>query len=418
MNTSLNLLTRAAWSIALALGGAAHAAEALLDMPQAQALAVAQQPLLDEIDAQVRAARQAAVAVSQLPDPQLIGGVRDLPVTSRDAFSFTDDTDTQIVVGIAQEFPRAAKRRLRGAQRLREADRLEVERMRQQRTVIRDAGLAWLAVWREVCATALARATQDEVDLQMQALAIAVAAGKASQSDLIEAQLAVDRARDEVAAREQGVARARAAMHRWIGAAAEGPIAPELPHPSALPSLAALLAGIAEHPELRVLHARVDEAAVDVDLAHAAYSPDWRVEVAYGNRADYSDMVMLQVGMDLPLFTRNRQDRGLASALALGEAAQQQQDDGLRRLRAEVTSVYGDVQRFEQRVAYYSDTIVPRSTANVDAALAAWRSGSGSFRQVIDARRTQLDVALAHLDLRRDLTSARLALAYLSTTEE
>ncbi len=414
MKGSQKFVVCCVWPALISLGSQANAAEVTLDLRQAQALAVAHQPLLEAIDAQARAAREAAVAVSQLPDPRLFGGVRDLPVTSRDAGSLSDDSDTQIVVGVAQEFPRANKRRLRGAQRLREADRLTAEGVLRQRIIARDAGFAWLDAWREARATTLAQATHAEAQLQVQAVRIAVAAGKASQSELIEAQLAADRTHDTIAAQEQAEARSRADLQRWIGVAAAAPIAQHLPPPEQLPALAELLQSIATHPELLMLQAREQEAAAGVDLAHAAYAPDWRMELAYGNRADYSDMVMLQVGMDLPLFRRNRQDRSLASALALGDAARQLHDDGARRLAADATRVYGDAHRFEQRIAYYNDTIVPRSAAGADAALAAWRSSAGNLRDVIDARRAQLDVALARLDLQRNLAAARLELAYLN----
>ena len=114
-------------------GGAfgAHAsdpARATLDLNEAADLAVQQQPLLTSLDAQARAAREASVASAQLPDPQLFGGVRDLPVDTREAYSLSNDSDTQLVVGVSQEFPRAEKRRLRAEQREREADRLTDER--------------------------------------------------------------------------------------------------------------------------------------------------------------------------------------------------------------------------------------------------------------------------------------------------
>lgn len=116
-----------------------------LDLNEAADLAVTGQPLLKGLDAQAHAARESAVAARQLPDPQLVAGIQDVPINTGDAYSFTRDSDTQIQVGVMQEFPRAEKRRLRGELVDREAERLDAEHHLAQRTIRRDASLAWLS---------------------------------------------------------------------------------------------------------------------------------------------------------------------------------------------------------------------------------------------------------------------------------
>ena len=51
-----------------------------------------------------------------------------------------------------------------------------------------------------------------------------------------------------------------------------------------------------------------------LDEARAEKHPDWSVGATYGSRVrGLSDMVSVQVSVSLPLFTRNRQDRGIAA---------------------------------------------------------------------------------------------------------
>ena len=385
-----------------------------LGLQQAAELAVQHQPLLEGLDAQARAAREASVSAAQLPDPRLVGGVRDLPVNTDEAYSFTRDSDTQIVVGVAQEFPRAQKRRLRGELRVKEAERLDAEQRLAACVVRRDASLAWLALWRDKVAEQISIDTRDVVQLQEQAVAIAVRGGSATQSDLVLARITVERLADAIVEREQTSDQARFALRRWIGDAANLPIAlaePELPDP---PTDLALIERLAEHPELAVLQQRMDESRVGVDLAKANRLPDWRVEVGYGYRREFSDMVMLQVGMDLPLFTHNRQDRDLASASAMGDAAAAQWEDGRRQLESRALQASRDLQRLTDRLAAYNDTIVPQTTLGIDSAMDAWRSGRGTLAQVLDARRMRLDVQLTRLQLQYDAFARRVELNYLS----
>ncbi len=105
---------------ALALAGASAwsepGADGSLTLGAAEQAALSAQPLLDRQAAMVRAADERAVAAARLPDPQLLFGVSELPANTGDRFRFDRDGDTDIMIGVMQEFPRAEKRRLRGQQ--------------------------------------------------------------------------------------------------------------------------------------------------------------------------------------------------------------------------------------------------------------------------------------------------------------
>ena len=201
-----------------------------LGLTEVAELAVQQQPLLTGLDAQARAAREGAFSSAQLPDPQLFGGVRDLPIQSHEAYSLSDDSDTQLVIGVSQEIPRAAKRRLRAEQREREADRLHDERRLTALSVRRDASLAWLDCWRAESARQIAVDTLDAAQLQAQAVAIDVRSGSATQSDYVSALLNVERMRDAVAERDQASDAARFRLERWVGDAAHRPVSRSHPN--------------------------------------------------------------------------------------------------------------------------------------------------------------------------------------------
>lgn len=388
-----------------------------LELAEAANLAVRAQPLLQGLEAQTRAAQETAVAARQLPDPQLQTGIVDLPVNTSDAGSFTRDSDTQVQVGLMQEFPRAEKRRLRGELSEREATRLEAEHHLAERTIRRDASLAWLELWRYDQMLSLTRASLREAEAQMQAVEIALKTGTATQAEFLAARQEADRLRDEVAGAEQSIAHARNALSRWIGEAALRPVCPDLPEMPALPDLTVVLERVRLHPHLAGASAQVAAAQTGAALAQAAYKPDWRVELGYGYRPAFSEMVMLQFGVDLPVFTRNRQDRGLAAALAQQDAAEFAVEDATRQLMAEARLNHHDYERLAVRLNDYDLTLLPQSQNRITAALAGWRSGRNALREVLDARRAALEIQMARLDLQLDLAKHSVQLTYLGAYE-
>lgn len=388
-----------------------------LELPEAANLAVEAQPLLEGLEAQARAADEAAVVARQLPDPQLKFGVTNVPANTADRFSLSRDFMTMTGIGLMQEFPRQAKRRLRGDLYEREATRLGAERNLADRSVRREASLAWLELWFDDRQQALIRTTLREAEAQQQAVEIALKTGTATQADFLAARQEADRLRDEVNAAEQSLVQARSALSRWIGVEAERPVGLDLLPMPALPSLAVALDRVRVHPQLALAHAQVAAAQTGADLARAAYQPDWRVELGYAYRPDFSEMLTLQVGVDLPVLTRNRQDRGFASALAQKDAADFAVEDAGRQLLSAVWLNHQSYERLILRLQDYDRTLLPQSEHRIAAALAGWRSGRNALREVLDARRAALEIQMARLDLQRDLAQHFIQLTYLGAYE-
>lgn len=391
---------------------------ASLDLDAAARLALVGQPILSGLEAQERAARETAVAARQLPDPQLIAGIQDVPVNTSDAWSLRRDSDTQIQAGLMQEFPQGEKRRLRGELSEREADRLRAEHHLAWRTVRRDASRAWLEVWKYDQTLRLSRASLRTAEMQTQAVEIALRTGSATQAEYLTARQEADRLRDAVAAGEQSLAHARNGLFRWIGEDAYRPVASELPVMSALPPLEIVLERVRRHPHLAGAAAQVAAAQTNAELATAEYKPDWRVEVGYGYRPAFSEMAMLQVGIDLPVFTRNRQDRTVSAAKAQQDAAAAAADDASRHLLAEARLNHQDWERLLLRLKAYDDGLLPQSQHRITAALMGWRSGRGMLRDVLEARRGALELQMARLDLQADLAGHYIELTYLGAFDD
>lgn len=385
-----------------------------LTLEEATRLALEHQPLLDAQSATVRAARESAVSASQLPDPRLSAGVSDLPIDGPDRYSLRRDNFTMLTVGVMQDFPRAAKRRLRGERATREAELNEQELEAMRLTLRRDAALAWLDVWQAQRQAELARASEREAELQSQSAEIAYRNGKATQADVLAARLSVQLVRDEIADQDQRAAQAQNALSRWIGAEAFRPAAPELPVWRAAPELDRLLTQLRTHPMLNAAAKQTEVAQADVQLARAGFKPDWGVELEYANRIDFPDYVGLKVSMDLPFFTANRQDRGLAAKLQEQDRAEDLHQDLWRQQEAQARQSLDNWQRLQARLERYDQDILPQSAQRIEAAQLAWQSGQGTLAAVLDARRMFLGNRMKRLELERDAAINRLNLQFLS----
>jgi outer membrane protein, heavy metal efflux system len=388
-----------------------------LTMQEAARLAAIDQPLLTGREAKIHAEEHQAVAAAQLPDPQVSGGIKELPIDTSEAFSTRRDDFTEFTIGLSQEFPRAEKRRLQGARKQldAEADRAALDN--EQRMVRRDASLAWLDVYEAEQSLKLAQCLADEAALQVQSLEKDYSNGKASQADWLAAKVDVGLAADKAHDWLHHVLRMRAGLARWIGDDAQRPIAESLTVPGILSPLPALMAGADHHPVIGNLDKQIEASATDVALARQSYKPDYSVEVYYAYRRDFSDFVGIQFKMGLPYFTKNRQDRGLAAALEQSHASEDRKRELLRELHAEVSQDYVDRRHYEERVADFDASIIPDAEHRVETARSAYQAGRGSFDTVLLARRGLLDVRLQRLALAVESARAQVRLDYWSAAQ-
>ena len=388
-----------------------------LTMQEAARLAGVDQPLLTGRQAKIQAEDQQAIAASQLPDPQLSGGLKELPIDTSEAFSTRRDDFTEFTIGLSQDFPRAEKRRLRGARKQLDADADRASLDNEQRLVRRDASLAWLDVYEAERSLKLAQSLVDEAALQVQSLEKDYSNGKVGQADWlaakVDAGLLADKAHDWL----HHVLRARAGLTRWIGDAAERPTAESLAMPAVLTPLPGLMAGADHHPVIGNLDKQIEASATEVALAKQSYKPDYSVEVYYAYRREFADFVGVQFKVGLPYFTKNRQDRGLAAALEQSHASEDRKRDLLRELHAEVNQDYVDRRHYEERVADFDASIIPDAERRVETARGAYEAGRGSFDTVLLARRGLLDVRLQRLALAVESARAQVRLDYWSAAQ-
>lgn len=422
----LSFIDRGAGPTALVLSVAAvaltlatrDASSAPLTLEAAQRLAVERDAGRAALAGESEALREMSVAAGSLPDPEARVGAVNLPV---DSFALDQEPMTMLEVGVMQRFPagdsRALSRRaLEQRASASESDGADRERMTR---------LAVERAWRELdyLDEALALLAQDErwIDTMVVGLTAEYAAGEGRQAGLLAARLMaldLEERRIELA-RERDLARAELA--RWVGeeAAAERVAAPPArgrPEP-----LAELLSRIETHPRLAVLEAQTESAETEVELAAQRYKPSFGLDVSYGFRqgrmddgSGMPDMLTAMLTFDLPLFTRDRQDREAAAARAMARAARSRRVDTLRELRARLEAEHARATRLAEVLELYEAQIRGLADVSVDAALSSYRASDGGLEEVVETHRRAIDVRDRLARLRKEYAVSIAEIAYLT----
>jgi outer membrane protein TolC len=404
----------ALWIGALALSANVFAAEGPLTLADAQRRAVERSRQVAAKDYAVTASREMAVAASRLPDPVLKAGVDNLPINGPDRFSVTNDFMTMRRVGVMQEITRSDKRQFRSERFEREAEKGLAEKAMRIVVIRRDTALAWLDLYYAHAAATVIAEEGAQAKREVQAAEGAYRSGLGNQADVFAARSAVAAFDDRASEIEQRVRNAKTMLARWIGEAAELPLAGKPGTDAIRLDPATLDAQLAHHPQISVLGKQEEIAAAEAKLAQANKKADWSLEVAYQQRGPaFSNMVSVGVSIPIQWNQKNRQDRELSSKLAMVEQARAEREEMLREHVAQTRTMINEWQNGKERRARYERELIPLAKERAIAAMTAYRGGKASLADVLMSRRNELDVRLQALQLETQTARLWAQLNYL-----
>ncbi len=232
------------------------------------------------------------------------------------------------------------------------------------------------------------------------------AAGRALQQDVLQAELEqaqLDRHHLQLKRVESSVqAHINALLNR-------NPTAP-LPSPSGvatpkvIPTLADLKSyALATHPELKRLTAKIAAHTAYVTVAEKAFYPDIRFTAGYNSLWDEADKrPVVGLSVNVPLDRRKRR-AVLNGAKAEVRRAQSQRENRRAQLLGELARAHAEVRESVEAVTLYETSLLPLAREYLEAALADYQSGTGSFLAVITAEQQKLTTEEAHARSRADV---------------
>lgn len=403
----------------------AWSAERQVSFEDALHLAVERAPMLRARESQIAATKEEAARAAALPDPKLKFGVANLPVTGADALDLSADFMTMKQIGVMQEFPARAKRRARQLVADHVVAQAQALSVVEQLAVRQAVSQAWITLWAAEQEVRALQALKGPTAAAVRSAKARLAGGTGTAVEAMATQNAALELEDRMDAAEATREAARAGLALWLG---EDPLSLDLAgSPPELMTLsvdaATLLSSIDRQAPLRLWSAREAVAEAEVSSAIAEKRPDWSLGVNYGQRgrspegASRSDMVMIEFSIDLPLFARNRQDRGISARRADLQAVTAEHDDARRRQLESVRMTLAEWQGLRRRVMRQETDALPLAGDRSRVALAAY-AGGADLQPWLEARRDEIEL---HIDYARNLGElgrAWAALAYLLPDEE
>jgi outer membrane protein TolC len=410
------LLQRAclALTLLLTLSQVAFADEtSTLSLDEAVSLAGQQAPSLSARQSALDAATDAVGPAGQLPDPELVAGIDNLPVTTGDAFSLTDDFMTMRKIGVMQTFTRHAKREARTQQAQAVAEREQAKLINERLSVSESTAQAWIARWSAERRLELLQSLRPRAEAQVAAATAALSGGRGSAAEGIAAQSERIMLEDRITQARRDVEAARAEFARWLPDAAERPLG----EPPAWTELGidpdAILTHVGHHRELLTYDAMERAANAEVDMARAEKKPDWTVEFDFSQRGPrYSNMISVDVRVPLPLFASHRQDPLIASKRAAADQIEAERADALRMHTADLRKLLSTWRSAVERTQRYEKELLPLADDRAEAALAAYRGGHGELQGTLSAFDNAIGQRVAYTELLNTLGQAWASLHY------
>jgi outer membrane protein TolC len=412
-------------------------------LPMADAIALAQEsdPWLQASLLEQQAYLASSQAAATQPDPLVSMGFANLPT---DTFDFDQEAMTQFKIGVSQQFARGETLSL-SRERLELMGANEQHRRADRRALVeaRVTGL-WLDAYLAAESIRVIESDRSlfEYLVDVAQSSYATAFGRTRQQDLVRAQLELTRLDDRLVRLRQQADNAAARLGEWLGEAPIAVIAGQagtdanagegvgatLP---ALPIIAPaqflrdeplddawLGSLLTQHPRLRSLDNGIAVEQSGIALAEQKYKPQWGINANYGYRdddpvmGDRADFFSVGVTFDVPLFTDNRQDKAVQSAIARTEARRSDRVMLLRTLRAELDTQRANYLRLRQRRELYASQLLEQMQEQAEASLNAYTSNDGDFAEVVRARIAELNTRIDALAIDVELVRTAAQLNY------
>jgi outer membrane protein TolC len=371
----------------------------------------AQLEIAREQTAQARARRVTAISV---PDPTLTAAYDQ----AAGPFTFGGAASRPVALGLTVPFP--DKFRLNNRIGLADIGASESNYRLQQQTVALQASATYdsllvalkhrgnLREARDLAADFLKR-TQARYD-----------AGSAPRLDVIQAQVGVAQADNDLIANERDIANAQASLNRTLGRVIGAAVAPtdSLDMPAPLPDSSTIdQIALANRPELSILRNQQSGARATTNLVKEFWFPDLTFAVTRDYIAPGSPLFTTGIALPLPAFYWQHSRGDIAQAQHFERELEATYRDTRAQVTQDVRSAYANASTAMRQVAFIRDVLVPAARESFRVSSTSYSLGGSSALEVLTARsallqaESQLADALAAANTARADLDRALGLA-------
>lgn len=420
-----------------------HAAEQILTFKKAIQVAQKNDPWLKGSMHRQQSLTLLSYAANTLPDPKVSVAFANLPT---DGFDFSQEGMTQFKVGISQVIPRGDTLEITSRQLKIKSQGYPFQRENREAQVAVTVGQLWLDAYRVQESVALIEKDRS-LFLQLADVAEAsysAALGRTRQADIVRAQLELTNLDERLDVLAQEKNKFEGQLSQWLTDYLSG-----LDEDSLLANLALhdinlgkqipemdlqhseliyndkwrkpeqLVSYFTQHPAVVALDKRIEATKTGIALAKEKYKPEWGVNAGYGYRGDdpngssRADLMSVGLTFDLPLFTENKQDQDVKSAISQTESIKTEKLLLLRQLLSNYSSAKGRLLRLNDQQRLYREKLLPQMYEQAEASLTAYTNDDGDFAEVVRAHIEVLNAQIRILTLDVAQQKILLELNYL-----
>lgn len=393
------------------------------------AVALATNPAIRAARSRVDAAHARITPAGARPDPMLMAGIQNLPVTEPGFADFM----TMKMVGVGQTIPYPGKLSLRTRAAEHELAAAEVELV-GARLAVEEAvkGSYYDLAYLDRALEIVERNRRLLLDF-MRVTEARYGVGTGGQEDVLRVRVEAARLGEEAVALTEQRRAALARLNAVLDRPSETPVAePVVPRrvaraaiadsaaqvrfasatlgaraaDSPLPALATLqAAAVRQNSMLRAHEAMIAAQAARVELAQKEHLPDFDISVSYGHRNGFSDMVSAQVSIPIPIQRGRKQDQLVAEASAELAALEAEHHERANTLRAEVARLHAELERDRAQLALYVKAILPQGQAALTSATAGYQVGRADFLSLLDTQATLFNYETSYFRVLSDFAT-------------
>jgi outer membrane protein, heavy metal efflux system len=381
------LLLLAPAGLASAQPGAPYALPTDPVLAQLVEQSLAARPELRQAEATVRAERERIPQAGALPDPVLSLGIQN------DGFSAIQvgKMETSFYqVMLSQGIPWPGKRGLREDVARLSADAAGASLARARLTTEADVRRAYLDLLLTRDRLGLLKRLEDIWQTSAGVARVRYEAGDGAQSDVLRAQLELNRLRQRRWALEAQERAAVQTLNRLRGRPVDEPIptsssvrdiaVPELPAPDT-----ALSYALDRSPELAEARLGAARASKAVALAERERYPDLGINAGVMPRGQLEPMWLAGISVGLPVWSSRKQSRAVAESRAREEAGTRGAEAIEQVLRLRVAERHSAYAALLDTIRLYRGGLLVQSRATADSTLAQYRVGKVTFASVLEA---------------------------------
>jgi len=387
-----------------------------------------------------------SVVAGTLPDPKMSLGLANI---AADSFDFNQEGMTQFKMGVSQMFPRGDSLAIKQEQLKLQASQFPYLREDRKAKVAVIVAKLWFDAYKAQESIALIesdRALFEQLADVVQA-SYSSAVGKTRQQDILRAQLELTRLDDRLTMLKQKQEMSLQRLSEWLGqypsdnlsrrieSAAINPsgfaLSRNLPNIRMIeqaiyiaklePTLQELFNYFSLHPAVMAFEQKIKVSKSEIDLAKQKYKPEWGVSAGYGFRddgpmsTDRADLFSIGVSFDIPLFTSNRQDKQVQSAISKNAAVKTEKWLLVRKFIASFEASQAQLLRLNERQKLYQDRLLPQMHDQAEASLTAYTNDDGDFAEVVRSRIAELNAAIDALGISVERQKSIVQLNYYFT---